>query len=103
VTRLSILLLLAGCSSPPVGFDSPVPAERLRAATNAANTKDESAIPGLIRLLHSDDPVVRMAAIRSLERITGETRGYDHAAPEHERESAIQAWIDWQNARSRAP
>jgi transposase InsO family protein len=52
-------------------------------------------VPNLIRMLGSDDPLVRMTAIRTLERITGLTHGYHFAAPESEREAAIRQWVRW--------
>jgi hypothetical protein len=86
---------IAGCASPPSGFESPVPASRLDAITHAAQTRDESSIPDLITMLESDDPVVRLAAIRTLERITGTTLGYDYAAPDWDRREKVEAWADW--------
>jgi hypothetical protein len=95
VTLIAGLSLLGSCASPPGGFDSPVPAERLKAATVAAQTQDPQSIPNLIRMLESDDPLVRMTAIRTLERITGLTLGYHYAAAEPEREDAVQHWVRW--------
>jgi HEAT repeats len=92
---------LTGCASPPGGFDSPVPSKRMDAAIAAAAAGDQSAIPDLIAMLESDDALVRMVAILSLERLTGEVRGYDHAAPEWERMAAVDRWTDW--AQSNAP
>ena len=65
------------------------------AAVAAAGAGDESAIPDLITMLDSDDPLVRMLAIRSLEHLTGEVRGYDHAAPEWQRSAAADRWAQW--------
>jgi HEAT repeat protein len=96
-------LALASCAKPPGGFDSPVPAQRLDAITGAAESRNEDSIPELIRMLSSDDPLVRLAAIRSLERITGETHGYDHAAPSGERWEATRRWADWYRAREGLP
>ncbi len=91
---------LLGCASPPGGFDSPVPAMRMDAAVAAAAQGDESAIPDLISMLDNDDALVRMVAILSLERLTGEVRGYDYAAPEWQRSAAAEDWAQW--ARSNA-
>ncbi len=90
---------IGGCAEPPGGFDSPVPAQRLNAITEAAEERDKGSVPDLIRMLSSDDPLVRLASIRSLERITGQTLGYDHAAPSPERWEATKRWVDWYNAR----
>jgi HEAT repeat protein len=64
---------LAGCASSPRGWESPEPAARLAAVTEAGRTSDRSAIPHLIESLCHDDPVVRLAAIRTLEQLTGQT------------------------------
>ena len=91
---------LIGCASPPGGFDSPVPAKRMDAAIAAAGAGDQSAIPDLIDMLDSDDALVRMVAILSLERLTGEVRGYDHAAPEWQRSAAAEEWAKWARSNS---
>lgn len=89
--------LAAACSSPPGGFDSPEPSARLRATAAAAEKKDPAAVPHLIEQLASDDPLVRMASIRTLEEITGQTLGYQHWGAEPQRQKAIRAWVDWYN------
>lgn len=85
----------AGCGSAPAGFDAADPTQRLDASISAAARRDPEAVPDLIRLLDSDDPAVRLVAIRALERITGLTQGYDYAAPEAERAQAIERWVRW--------
>lgn len=87
----------SSCADPDkaVGFDDKNPAARLRAVRQAAQTEDRSAIRPLITRLDSDDPAERLLAIRTLERLTGETRGYDHAAPRHERDAAVRRWAEW--------
>jgi HEAT repeat protein len=95
-------LALCGCADPPGGFESPVPAQRLRAVADAAEDRDRESIPELIRLLESDDPLVRMASIRTLERITGQTLGYEHSAPEHRRAETVRAWVEWYQGQSSA-
>ena len=52
----------------------------------------------LIGALESDDAAERMLAITALERITGETFGYDFAAPRAERTAAIGRWLEWRRA-----
>lgn len=93
---------LAGCVDIPEGFDSPEPAARMRAAASAAGERDRSAIPHLITLLDSDDPATRLVAIRSLERVTGQTLGYDHAAPAAAREASVERWVEWHAANADA-
>jgi hypothetical protein len=92
---LAPCLILPGCSYPPPDFDSPDPGARLYAITDAARTDNKASIPALIASLDSDDPAVRMFAIRTLEKFTGQTLGYDHAAPEWERKPAVDRWINW--------
>ena len=90
------------CASPPQGFDSPVPAHRMEAAVDAAREGDRSAIPDLIGLLDSDDPLVRLVAIQALQRMTGQTLGYDHADTEWRRDEAIERWVAWASAEAEA-
>lgn len=65
----------------------------------AARAGDRGRIPDLIVMLDSSDPAQRMLAIRTLERMTGQTLGYDHAAPEPERAQAIDRWVKWEAAQ----
>lgn len=89
-----------GCIPPsPRGFDSPDPIQRMAAITEAGMSEDESAIPDLIRMLESTDPGARLLAIRSLERLTGQTLGYDYAAPMWERSRAVEQWKAWARTR----
>lgn len=87
--------LLAGCASAPPDFNSPEPAARNAAIVRAARENNHNAIPDLIRMLESDDPTSRVLAIRALERLTGETRGYHPEAEEASRKQAIDAWTAW--------
>ena len=89
------ILVLGGCSMPPGGFDSPNPGAKLDAITDAAATEDRTHVKDLIECLDSDDPAVRMVSILTLERLTGETLGYDFAANESQREPAVRAWAEW--------
>lgn len=63
----------------------------------AAQLQDRSAVRPLIEMLDSDDVAARMVAIRSLERITGETLGYDYAGAEPQRRAAIARWVAWES------
>ena len=88
--------LLAGCA-PAVsegGFDAPDPASRLYAIREAGQERNLEAVPHLIESLNSDDPVVRMFAIRALERTTGRRLGYDPYGTEVERQAAINRWVE---------
>jgi hypothetical protein len=46
-------------------------------------------------MLESDDPTTRVLALRTLERLTGETMGYDPHAEPFEREDAVARWSDY--------
>ena len=78
-----------------MAFDSPDPARRIDAAVRAVEHNDRSAVPDLIGMLDSDDPATRFVAIHALERLTGQTLGYDYAAPSWERASAVDRWTEW--------
>lgn len=85
-----------GCA-PPVSrgdFDAPDPASRTYAIERAAASNDRDKIPRLIEQLMSDDPLVRMLAITTLERMTGETFGYRHYDQRFQRERAIRRWVE---------
>lgn len=101
IALLAATLTLTSCARPPGGFDSPEPASRLYAVTDAARTEDRSSIPSLIALLDSDDPAVRLYSIQTLQKLTGQTLGYEHAAPEWERKPAVDRWIDWYQSQAR--
>ncbi len=99
VIRLSILMIigsLVSCGQPGTsgGFDSPMPAARLHALSEAARTGDRSDIKRIVELLDSDDAAVRLLAISTLERLTGETFGYRHYDSRWEREDSIQKWVN---------
>jgi HEAT repeat protein len=96
---VALVLLLAsgatGCASAPADFNSPEPAARNAAIVRAAQTKDQTAIPDLVRMLESDDPTTRVLAIRTLERLTGQTLGYHPQADEQSRKKAVADWAAW--------
>lgn len=94
--------IMSGCfPTAKKGFDSPDNALRIDAAVHAAESSDTRAVPDLVRLLDSDDPATRLVAIRSLEKITGTTLGYDHAGTASAREAGVQRWQAW--LKERAP
>lgn len=86
----------AGCSSgTKPDLDSPVPAARIEAIGEASTRHDPAEIRSLIAQLDSDDPAVRVFAIASLEKVTGQRRGYDPADPERTRREAADRWQEW--------
>ena len=82
-----------GPSATEGGFDSANPAARMYAIEQAARQGDQTAIRDIIELLDSDDPAVRLMAITTLERLTGQTYGYRHYDSTLERREAIARWI----------
>lgn len=86
-------LLLGGCGSTiRPDFESPEPAARNAAIVDAAARNDRSAVPQLVRMLESDDPATRSLAISALERLTGQTHGYEAWDTPLRREEAIARW-----------
>ncbi len=81
-------------------FNSPEPAARNAAIVRAAAERDARAIPDLIRMLDSDDSATRLLTIGALERVTGQTLGYDPSDTEPRRREAVRAWQAWQQARA---
>lgn len=96
---------LGGCAGPGLdaGFDAPDHAARLHAIERAAEDGDRTAIPRLVWMLESEDPAARMLAIRVLERLTGQTHGYDYAAEAQERAAAVERWEAWLPSQGFAP
>ncbi len=94
-------LALGGCSLPEqrADFRSVDPQERTLALAQAARERDQDSIPVLISMLDSEDAGERMLAIQTLERLTGQTLGYDFAAPRFKREPAVREWVQWDRAR----
>lgn len=87
---------LAGClDHHRTGFKDADPPARFRAIEAAATDRDQSSIPSLITALLSDDPMERFLAIHTLERLTGQTLGYQHSAPRAERLAGAERWQAW--------
>lgn len=107
VGACTVVLCLTGCADPDsaIGFDQPAPAARFRAIHQAAVIDEQSAIPDLIQMLDSDDPAERVLASGTLERLTGQSFGYDGSLPRPERDAAVQRWVEWysQKGKSASP
>jgi len=94
-------MLLAGCiPEPKVGFDSPAPSKRLDAIVQASELEDDESLVRLVEKLRSHAPAERMFAIRSLEKRTGTTLNFDHAAPHWQRIEAYNRWLFWLETRA---
>jgi len=68
------------------------PLDRVRAAVQLTEAGDTEAVDLLIELLNDRDRGVRMYTILALERLCGETYGYEYYDPEPAREAAIGRW-----------
>lgn len=100
---VAVALVAGGCARrAPVAFDSPDPARRIDAAVRAVEHDDRTAVPHLIDMLDSTDPATRFVAIHALERLTGQTMGYDYASPEPDRDAAVDQWTEWYHSRTEA-
>jgi hypothetical protein len=98
---LMIVASIAGCG-PQRGarfVTSNDPAVKIPAIKEAAQEKDTDAIPNLIKALSSDDPAVRFYAIEGLQRLTGQTQGYNYYGTDDERAAAIARWNQWLKER----
>ena len=70
-------------------------ADRVAACEELARAREARAVPRLRRLCaagHAD--ALRLAAVRALVRITGETRGFRPGQRAREREAALRRWAD---------
>ncbi len=94
-----LLLLAGGCSAKvDPSYDDPTPAARLAAIRQTSAEGRTTDIPSLIENLASDDPVVRMAAIGALQRLTGTTLGYRFDDTFTQRQKSIEEWKVWLQA-----
>ncbi|MFT3788291.1 MAG: HEAT repeat domain-containing protein [Tepidisphaeraceae bacterium] len=87
-------ITLAGCLGYP-GPRSVVnedPAVKIPAIRRAAETGDRSVIPQLVKDLESDDAAVRLASIKGLQDLTGETHDYHWWDDEAIRRPAVRRW-----------
>jgi len=85
---------LAGCQrgTRRADLSSRYPLDRARAIVHLTDSGDIEAVQRLVDLLDDDDAAVRMYAILALERLCGETLGYEYHAPRRAREAAIKRW-----------
>lgn len=102
--HVSLFTLPSCVAVPDPDFNSPEPGARNAAIVDAAARGDRAALADLVRMLDSDDPATRLLAISALERQTGTTLGYDHAAPSLRRQEATRRWAEWvEHSRSQNP
>ena len=65
---------------------------RIAAVVEAGQTKDRKALALLVERLNDSEKDVRLYAIIALERITGQTLGYQFYEPSEARERAVERW-----------
>jgi hypothetical protein len=98
---LSFWMAVSGCSEPtgPKTVKSKDLDVKIPAMKHAVETKDQSAVPELVRDLDSDDPAVRLYSIQSLQRLTGEDFGYRYYDDREARKAALAKWQHWLEER----
>ena len=93
--------MVSGCGSPTPRsslyqqLQDEDPSVRIQAIHHAGQAKDPQAVPYLVDRLSDSDSDVRFFAIVALQKITGQTMGYDFYAPSPQRDAAIQRWRQW--------
>jgi hypothetical protein len=102
----ALLIGLTGCAQRPYrslaeGLQSEDPANRISATIEAADTGDREVLPLLVDQLDDPDADVRMYAILSLRKLTGQTLGYRFYADPADRAAAVARWRAWLADRPR--
>jgi len=95
---LGLAASLAGCGGIPRAqrvVTNPDPTAKIPAIKASVQTNDTAVVRQLIKDLESDDPAVRFYAIGGLQRLTGQTFGYQYYADEQNRAAAVQRWKAW--------
>ncbi len=94
---IAVSIAIAGCSAPREArvLDNPDVSGKIPAIKIAVERQDMAATRQLITDLDSDDPAVRFYAIEGLQRLTGETLGYDYFADDEQRKPALSRWNEW--------
>lgn len=105
LAAVAALGFLPGCapSATEGGFKNPAPGARVYAIESAVREERRQQIPDIVECLRADDDLVRMMAIGALERMTGQTLGYDFADPLPLRLEGYRRWKEWVVAQGIAP
>jgi hypothetical protein len=106
---IGTFMLLPGCRSGMMVFDadrseiqSPDPAVRIRAIIHATRAKDAQATPLIVDRLEDEDEAVRLVAIESLKKLTGNEFGYRAFDPPYVRSKAVERWRSWLKERGKS-
>ena len=92
----SVCVAMAGCiptETPRIGAIDP--SNNIPAIQEAARNGDSKAIPALVQQLDNDDPAVRFYAIEALQKLTGQTLGYEFYDDANSRKQAVARWQRW--------
>ena len=99
---VALAVWLPGCAGPlRTDIHDADPAAKIPALIDAARSPTEAERTALVEALGHDDAAVRMFAIESLRRVTGETLGYRAYDPPEARSEAAARWRAWLNAQQR--
>lgn len=92
-----LALLIGGCSAPrePRLVTNPDVSGKIPAIKTAVEQRDLSKTKQMVKDLESDDPAVRFYAIEGLQRLTGETFGYQYYLDDEQRMEAVSRWNQW--------
>ncbi|MFA6133069.1 MAG: HEAT repeat domain-containing protein [Phycisphaerae bacterium] len=102
-----LLVSAAGCqkAGPSVSLCQRLqdsnPDVRVHAIMEAAQTRDERALPYLVDRLDDGRDEVRFFAILALEKITGTDRGYKYYEDPGPRHEAVERWRQWLKERTK--
>ena len=88
--------MTGGCFTPEKpNLKSENPAAKIPAIKTAVEDKDLSNVRQFIKDLENDDPAVRFYSISALEKLTGQTFGYQYFVDEDKRAQAVEKWKAW--------
>ena len=95
-----IVVAAAGCFGPErlteeQKLNSSAGVERTQAVMAIGERNDRAKIPILINRLEDNDDAVRLAAINSLQKMTGKDFGYVPYDDERTRRAAVAKWREW--------
>ena len=100
-----MMLWAAGCGQPAppslslADLESGDPAVRVQAIKWAGENGLQEAAPLLVDRLDEQDASIRFFAILALERLTGQTLGYEYAGSASSRRQAVGRWREWLKQR----
>ena len=93
---MAILLAVgSGCARGPRFVTDQDPAAKIPAIKASVQTHDMSAVRQMVKDLDSDDSAVRFYAIGGLQRLTGQTFGYQYYFDESQRAEPVKQWNAW--------